>query len=154
MPTFGQRSINNLMGVHADLLAIAERAIEVTATDFCVIEGLRGPERQGELVLAGASRTLQSKHLIGHAIDVAAWVGGTVSWEWHHYPVIAAAFRQASRESGIPVVWGAVWDRQLASLSDELDAEVAAYKARRKGKAFIDSGHFELRMEPPAMMRT
>lgn len=145
--TFGDRSNGNLAGVHKDLVDVARIAIAASMVDFAVIEGLRDPDRQQQLVLAGASKTQQSKHLIGHAIDVAAWVSGAICWDWPYYPRIASAFQMAARELGVQVVWGAVWDRQLASLTDDLVAEVGHYKARRNGKAFIDGGHFELRMD-------
>ena len=145
---FGQRSLTNLEGVHADLVSVCQRAIEVSLVDFGIIEGRRSPTRQVELVAAGASRTTNSKHLIGHAVDVAAYSGGIISWEWHYYPVIAGAMQQASQELGIQVVWGCVWNRQLASLTADLEHEVAVYKASRKGKAFLDAGHYELRMPP------
>ena len=81
-----------------------------------------------------------------HAVPMAkALVAGGVSWEPRYYHIIAAAFREASRQLGIPVVWGAVWDRQLASLHDDLGAEVLAYTARHEGKDFLDYVHFELR---------
>ena len=144
--SFGKRSLDNLVGVATDLVAVATRAIALSDVDFGVIEGLRTPERQQELLEAHASQTLQSKHIIGHAIDVAAFVGGTVSWDWPLYPRIAHAMQAASREFGIPIVFGCVWDRQLASLTDNIQYEIECYKARRSGKAFLDAGHYELRM--------
>jgi peptidoglycan L-alanyl-D-glutamate endopeptidase CwlK len=144
---FGDRSNASMIGLHPDMVMLAQMALQLSDVDFTVIEGFRSPDRQAELVLAGASQTKMSKHLIGHAIDVAAYVNGIICWEWPHYPKIASAFQAASRELGIPVIWGACWDRQLASLTDDLVAEVGHYKARRSGKAFIDSGHFELRFD-------
>src|SRR5688572_10933397 len=127
------------------MVALADFAIGITSVDFSITEGRRTPERQVELVASGKSKTQQSKHIIGHAIDTAALVAGGVSWEPRYYHIIAAAFREASRQLGIPVVWGAVWDRQLASLHDDLGAEVLAYTARHEGKDFLDYVHFELR---------
>lgn len=147
--TFGERSRKNLAGVHADLVAVAEFAIGISEVDFSITEGRRAPERQAELVAAGKSKTLQGKHIIGHAVDTAAWVAGGISWEPRHYYRIAAAFREASRQLGVPVVWGAVWDRQLASLHDNLEDEVQAYTARHEGKDFLDFVHFELRAPLP-----
>lgn len=144
---FGRRSLDNLIGVHNDLVTVAMRAIQISEVDFAVIEGLRSAERQDHLIAIGASQTKLSKHIIGQAIDTAAYVNGTISWDWILYPGIARAMQTASRELGIQVVWGAVWDRQLAGLTDDLPDEVNRYKARRNGKAFIDAGHFELRME-------
>ena len=77
-----QRSRDRMKGVHPDLVAVVERAIQITGIDFTITEGLRTPSRQKELVKAGASRTQNSRHLTGHAVDIAAWVDGTVRWDW------------------------------------------------------------------------
>jgi peptidoglycan L-alanyl-D-glutamate endopeptidase CwlK len=144
MPDFSRRSLDNLIGVHEDLVNLALRAIAITEVDFAVIQGLRTVEQQAEYVSKGASQTMQSKHLIGHAIDIAAYIGGTISWDWMWYPRIALAFRQASIDLDIPVRWGCVWTANLDDLSNDLEAEVERYKISRKGKAFLDAGHFEL----------
>lgn len=103
-----KRSRGNLQGVHHDLVRVVERAIQITEVDFVVIEGLRTPARQAELVKAGASQTQNSRHLTGHAVDLAAWVG-TVRWDWPLYPRIAAAVKQAAKELGVPIEWGGDW---------------------------------------------
>ena len=103
------RSQSNLRGIHPDLRKVVERAIEITPVDFTVIEGLRPNERQRELVQKGASRTMNSRHLTGHAVDLAAWVDGAISWEWPHYHKIAAAMKQAAAELSIRIEWGGDW---------------------------------------------
>lgn len=106
-----QRSRAALQGVHPDLVAVVEAAIELTPVDFMVTEGLRTAARQAELVRAGASRTLNSRHLTGHAIDVAAWVDGQVRWDWPLYPRIAEAFKAAAERRGVQLIWGGDWPR-------------------------------------------
>lgn len=106
---FSSRSLRNLEGVHPDLVAVAHRALELTEIDFLVTEGLRTREKQIELVRAGASRTTRSRHLTGHAIDVAAWVAGEVRWDWPLYAEISRAFKQAAAELKVPIVWGGDW---------------------------------------------
>lgn len=108
---FSQRSLTSLKGVHPDLVKVANRAIQISEVDFVVTEGLRTAERQKQLVKAGASQTQNSRHLTGHAIDVAAWVDGTVRWDWPLYGKIAAAFKQAAKELNVPLVWGGDWTR-------------------------------------------
>lgn len=107
----GALSRARLHGVHPDLVRVIERAIAITPIDFRVTEGLRTAARQRELVSAGASRTMRSRHLTGHAVDVVALVGGKVRWDWPLYPQIAAAVKQAARELGVPVEWGGDWPR-------------------------------------------
>ena len=116
-----RRSLRRLDGVHHDLVAVVRRAIELTPVDFMIIEGLRTPARQAALVKAGASRTLKSRHLTGHAVDVAAIIDGQVRWGWPLYPRIAAAFRQAAAELGVEIVWGGDWKRLRDGPHYELD---------------------------------
>lgn len=104
-----QRSKNNLEGVHPDLVKVVKRAIKLTSVDFVVTEGLRTMARQRQLKDAGASRTLNSRHITGHAVDVAALVGRQVRWDWPLYHRIADAFKQAAAELGVPIVWGGDW---------------------------------------------
>lgn len=106
---FSSRSLRNLEGVHPDLVAVAHRALEITEIDFLVTEGLRTREKQIELVRAGASRTTRSRHLTGHAIDIAAWVAGGVRWDWPLYEELSRAFKQAAAELNVPIVWGGDW---------------------------------------------
>ena len=102
-------SRGRLAGVHPALVAVVERAIQRTPVDFRVTEGVRTAARQADLVKAGASRTLKSRHLTGHAVDVAALVGGQVRWDWPLYGRIALAFKQAAAELATPLVWGGDW---------------------------------------------
>lgn len=104
-----RRSKNNLRGVHPDLVAVVKRAIQITKVDFVVTEGLRTIERQRQLKAAGASRTLNSRHITGHAVDVAALVGRDVRWDWPLYDKIAKAFKAAAAELGIAITWGGDW---------------------------------------------
>lgn len=107
---FSQRSIKNLDGVHPDLIAVCTLALKLTTVDFVIIEGVRNRRRQEQLVLSGASQTMNSRHLTGHAIDVAAWADGAISWAWPHYHLIAEAFKRAAKELEIDIVWGGDWE--------------------------------------------
>lgn len=105
------RSTARLAGVHPALVAVVGRALCLSPVDFIVTEGLRSPERQAALVRAGASRTLNSRHLTGHAVDVAALVDGRVRWDWPLYGRIAGAFKRAAVELDTPLTWGGDWKR-------------------------------------------
>lgn len=106
---FSQRSLDNLDGVHPDLQAVAHKALELASIDFVVIEGLRSVSRQKKLFESGASRTMNSRHLTGHAIDIAAWVDGTVRWDWPLYDVLAVYFKKAANDLGVKIIWGGDW---------------------------------------------
>lgn len=118
------RSRTRMKGVHPDLVAVVEAAIRSTPVDFMITEGLRDQARQAALVRAGASRTLNSRHLTGHAVDIAALVDGAVRWDWPLYPRIADVFKAEARRLGVPIVWGGDWPRLRDGPHFELDREV------------------------------
>jgi peptidoglycan L-alanyl-D-glutamate endopeptidase CwlK len=107
----GIRSRMSLRGVHPDLVKVVELALTYSPSDFTITEGLRTKARQKELVAAGASRTMNSRHITGHAIDFAVLVAGKVRWDWQLYPPVADAFKRAAKELDIPIVWGGDWPR-------------------------------------------
>lgn len=104
-------SLAKLRGVHPDLVRVIKKAAEITKVEFAVIEGLRTLERQKQLVAAGASKTLKSRHLTGHAVDVVPLVDGRIRWDWplHHKlaPFIKAAARAV--DPPVPIEWGGDW---------------------------------------------
>ena len=104
-----EHSLKRLQGVHPDLVAVVRLAITLTAQDFRVIEGLRTRERQRYLVEKGASKTMNSRHLTGHAVDLAPIVDGQVSWDWKHFYPIAEAMKQAAKIKSVPIEWGGDW---------------------------------------------
>ena len=106
---FSERSNSKLEGVDERLIRVATLALQLSPVDFGITEGVRTLERQKELVKAGASRTLRSKHLEGKAIDVVAYVGGKVAWDWPLYEKIAKAFKQAADELDVKIKWGGDW---------------------------------------------
>ena len=114
----GTRSLQNLSGVHPDLVAVVKLAISITEQDFTVIEGIRNINRQRELVKAGKSTTMNSRHITGHAVDMVPW---PVDWnDLERFEVMSEAMKTAAEELDIPLVWGGDW------------------------KSFYDAPHFEL----------
>lgn len=104
------RSLSRLEGVHPDLVAVMDRALELSPLDLTIVEGLRTLDRQRELVARGSSKTMQSRHLTGHAVDVVPFVGGQAypgSWGLIH--VARVAIEAAALELRIPVEWGGYW---------------------------------------------
>lgn len=121
MYKLGQRSRLRLKGVHPDLVKVVEHAINLSAVDFTVLEGLRTPERQKLLRDSGASQTLNSRHITGHAVDLCAFVDGEVRWDWPLYHKIAAAMKQAAKDLNVAIVWGGDWRRFKDGPHFELD---------------------------------
>lgn len=106
MYKLSQRSMQNLSGVHPDLIAVVKRAIQITEQDFSVIEGVRNINRQRELVAKGASTTMNSRHLTGHAVDLAPY---PINWDWEYFYPIADAMKQAAEELDVDLEWGGDW---------------------------------------------
>ena len=104
-----QKSLDRLAGVHPHLVEIVKRAAALGVIDFAVLEGVRSTLRQAESMAAGASRTLKSRHLTGHAVDLGAMVGGTVRWDWPLYHKINEVMQQAAKDQGIRIEWGGNW---------------------------------------------
>tara|TARA_R110000772_G_scaffold7145_6_gene24491 strand:- start:2319 stop:2696 length:378 start_codon:yes stop_codon:yes gene_type:complete len=114
----GTRSLQNLSGVHPDMVAVVKLAITITDVDFAVIEGIRHIDRQRQLLKAGKSTTLNSRHLTGHAVDMVPY---PVDWEdLKRFEQMANAMQEAADELEVPIVWGGDW------------------------KTFYDAPHFEL----------
>ena len=143
-----QRSLERLDSVDPDLIKVVKYAIGVTKVDFGVIEGVRTLEKQKELVAAGASKTMNSKHLKGLAVDLMAYVGGRGCWELKVYDDIADAMKQGAIEYGVPIVWGASWHiRNIADWEGTMEEAMNDYidTRRKEGKRpFIDGPHFEI----------
>lgn len=104
-----KNSLKNLEGVRADLIRVAKRADELTDLAFIITEGLRTRERQEWLFARKLTRTMNSRHLTGHAIDFAPLIEGEVSWKWPAFIPIAKAFKAAAKELAIEIEWGGDW---------------------------------------------
>lgn len=107
--TLSVRSKQRLEGVHPDLVRVVEKALILSQIDFAVVEGLRTKARQAELMAAGASKTMNSRHITGHAVDVAPVIGGKIRWDWPLFNELATAFKLAATQENVPIVWGGDW---------------------------------------------
>jgi peptidoglycan L-alanyl-D-glutamate endopeptidase CwlK len=107
LTSLNARSLKNLTGVHPDLVKVVLRTAQ--ESEFVVTEGVRTAMRQAELVKAGASQTMKSRHLTGHAVDLAVLVGGEVRWDWPLYNKLAAVVKAAAAELAVPIEWGGDW---------------------------------------------
>ena len=137
-----------MSGIHPDLRKVMDHAIQITKVDLTVIEGLRSRERQRQLFDQGHTRTLNSRHITGHAVDVVPWVKGAISWDWVNYYPMAEAILKAAKEVDVPIVWGGAWHlRPFNQWNDTAKKASEAYVALRKKEgrpAFLDGPHFEL----------
>lgn len=105
-----EKSLSRLDGLHPDIAKVVKRAIEITPIDFSVGEGLRSITRQKELYKQGATKTMNSRHLTGHAVDLFALdESGKVTWDWKYYHPLATAVKQAAKDVGVSIEWGGDW---------------------------------------------
>ena len=109
MYKYGNRSKKNLVGVHPHLVKVAWRAIELTTVDFTITCGRRTVKEQKRLVRMGKSKTMRSRHLTGHAIDIVPLKNGKPTWDWKYFYPVAKAFKQAAKELKVPIKWGGDW---------------------------------------------
>lgn len=106
---FSKRSLDRLEGVHPDLVRVMHRAITISPVDFIVVEGLRTPSRQRELFRKKATTTMRSRHLTGHAVDIAPLIGREVRWDWPLFHQLAKAVKEAAGAESVPIEWGGDW---------------------------------------------
>jgi hypothetical protein len=52
---------------------------------------------------------MKSRHLTGHALDIAVFIAGKLTWAFEPYRIASVAFKQAARELSTPVEWGGDW---------------------------------------------
>ena len=105
-------SESRLRGVHPDLVRVVRRCAadwKDAETGFIVTCGLRTIEEQRLLYQKGATRTMRSRHLTGHAVDLAVTVQGQVRWDWPLYDKLAKAMKAAAKAEKVPLEWGGDW---------------------------------------------
>lgn len=118
--SFSSRSQKKLEGVNSSLVKVIQEAIKESPLDFGISEGLRTWETQKIYFENGKSRTMNSKHLIGRAVDIVVLVEGKASWNIEHYKIVADHIKAVANRLGVPITWGGDW------------------------KSFLDGPHFEL----------
>ena len=109
---FNERSTSRLSGIDPRLANILMMARERSGIPFEISEGMRDQQRQAELVNAGKSRTFNSHHGSGGALDIHIPDGkGGVNWDFEAYRPIAEAAKAIAKEQGIDeFVWGGDWE--------------------------------------------
>lgn len=104
------RSESNLNGVDERLVKVIRRALEISSADFAVIEGLRSMKKQEENVRKGVSKTMASRHLTGHAVDILpSAIKPGMNWDLKYFMPVLAAIKQAGDELGVPLRFGINW---------------------------------------------
>tara|TARA_Y100001938_G_scaffold84791_1_gene116416 strand:- start:372 stop:836 length:465 start_codon:yes stop_codon:yes gene_type:complete len=145
-------SLSKMTGIKDELHTIVCTAIRHSKVDFGVICGRRSEAEQQELVAKGASQTMKSKHLTGDAVDLMAYVQvdgkSRASWELNLYDDIADAMKQAAKNKGVKLRWGAAWHidditEWDGSMEDAMNAYIDLRRSQNR-RPFLDAVHFEL----------
>lgn len=140
-------SRTRLIGVHTDLVRVVDDCAANTLLVFGVSEGVRTPKQQKLDVELGKSQTMDSRHLTGHAVDLVVLQNNHITWAWPLYYALAEQMQAASKRTGIGLIWGGCWDREMTSLGSDMEVEAALYVTRAKArgmKGFLDGPHYEL----------
>jgi peptidoglycan LD-endopeptidase CwlK len=148
MFVLSKKSWDILNTAKPELVAVVSKAIQITKVDFGVIEGLRTVEKQREYYEAGASKTMNSKHITGDAVDLVAYIGSRPSWELNLYDDIADAIRQVAIDFNVSIRWGGAWNvPDIRMWQGNMEHAMNYYvdTCRREARRpFIDAPHFEL----------
>ena len=125
MAQFSSSSLARLEGVDHRLQDLCHRIV-LEHHDCTVIYGLRTESEQAELVQKGLSRTMNSKHLTGKAVDLAPY---PIDWKnTKRFYYFAGLVLAIAKEMGLKIRWGGDWDSD-----DDLDDQT-----------FMDLVHFEI----------
>lgn len=106
---FSTRSKKNLEGVNPVLVSIVTESLSRSPFDFIVVEGLRTLETQKIYLAQKRTRTLDSYHITGHAIDIALLVNGKVNYDLANYKKVAQVFKEVAKEKRVSLTWGGDW---------------------------------------------
>lgn len=117
MQTLDAASKKNLEGVHPDLQRVVRYLALTCPMPFRVTEGVRTLARQKQLKASGNSKTLNSRHLTGHAVDIVPMEDANgdskINGEdmWHHAQLVKLSvhIKAAFKKCGVPYTWGGDW---------------------------------------------
>ena len=127
MPSFSKQSLARLNSTDERLVRVFTEVVKYF--DCTILEGKRTVDRQKMLVQQGKSKTMNSKHLKGKAVDVAPY---PIDWnDRERFTYFAGYVMGIAAKMGIKLRWGGDWDR---------DTQV-------KDNNFDDLPHFEIHGE-------
>lgn len=126
MATFSKRSLDNLKGVHPDLVKLMHETIIATPIDFTITDGVRSTQQQQELYAQGRTKPGQkvtncdgvrkkSNHQVkqdgyGYAVDLYPYWDGSVQVnDTNSLKVIAKHIKSVAEQLGIRIEWGGDW---------------------------------------------
>jgi peptidoglycan L-alanyl-D-glutamate endopeptidase CwlK len=140
---FSSSFLSHLEGVDPRLQFLAKEVLKISPIDFAITEGLRTSQRQVQLYREGKTKTLNSKHIDGKAIDICPVINNKLDFSKEAEPdlffIIGLFYLKAKELSeryeltggseglNIKLRLGAFWD----------------YNSIKENK-FVDGYHIEL----------
>ena len=130
MPSFSKKSQDKLSTCHPSIIKVLKEAIK--HVDFTILEGIRTPERQQELMDQGKTKTLNSKHLpnadgLSMAVDIIAY---PIDWNDRERNLLFAGYiKGLAKGMGVDLRIGSDWDGDFYT----------------NDQTFNDDVHFELK---------
>ena len=126
----------------SDIIYVAS---EICKIPMLITEGLRTLERQKLLVSQGRSKTMNSKHLTGLAVDIVPIIDGMDVWSYldgkpldsrarEAFRTIRNSIFEAAETLHLHVRWGNDWDGDGIEVGPDPD------------ESFEDWPHYELRV--------
>jgi len=107
--TFGRSSERELIGVKPELVKVVRECLLYSPVDFAVFDGLRTKAEQLAMVESGASKTMNSRHLTGDAVDLVPVISGRLRWDWGACRKIAVVMKDTAIRHGVRITWGGDW---------------------------------------------
>jgi peptidoglycan L-alanyl-D-glutamate endopeptidase CwlK len=143
---FSKSSLENLYNVDGRLQTVAKEVMKVSLVDFAITEGMRTRERQEQLYKDGKTKTMNSKHLEGKAIDICPVINGKLDYSmeavedlifilglfYFKSVVLSDLYETSGGEKGLNIKLrlGAFWGYETIK--------------QNKEKGFMDAYHIEL----------
>lgn len=126
MYSFSQRSKNNLLFIHPDLVKVMNEAIKNSPIDFIITDGIRSTEEQrklynqgrttpGKIVTNADGVNNKSNHQVksdgyGHAVDLYPFYNGSAQLnDVKSLKVIADHIKSVAKQLGVAIQWGGDW---------------------------------------------
>lgn len=140
------RSLRSLTGVHPDLVrVISETQIIPEVSRLEIVDGVRDIQTQEKYLKTGASKTMNSRHLTGHAADFALYRDEDGDGDLDfikdtepYYRKQAALFKATAKRLGIDMEWGGeIWPTHIDGMHLQLSWE--SYPLKEKPKTVSNS---------------
>lgn len=117
---FSRKSLEKLDGVDVRLQTLANEVLKISPIDFSITCGLRTKEEQEQLVKEGKSKTLNSKHLQGLAVDIMSCKEGYSQAK--DIFILVGLFIAVAKQLNINIRVGALWDYNSTKDNNFIDA--------------------------------